>query len=86
MCFLVYFKNVNSNQEYITYEKFKKESLNIAHRGPDSNSTINYHNKAFFCHYRLSIIDRSPSSNQPFLVYVKDISYVLMAKFITISY
>tara|TARA_A100001388_G_scaffold182021_1_gene136339 strand:- start:8042 stop:9604 length:1563 start_codon:yes stop_codon:yes gene_type:complete len=67
MCgFLVYFKNVNSNQEYITYEKFKKESLNIAHRGPDSNSTINYQNKAFFCHYRLSIIDRSPSSNQPF--------------------
>lgn len=66
MCgFLVCFLNENSNSQNIPFKEFEKASLDIAHRGPDSNSTFNFHNKAFFCHYRLSIIDRSSTSDQP---------------------
>lgn len=54
------------NAEDISYEEFKKAAQYIAHRGPDSNASFNFKNKAYFFHYRLSIIDRTPNSDQPY--------------------
>tara|TARA_Y100001978_G_scaffold47623_1_gene42692 strand:+ start:27297 stop:28859 length:1563 start_codon:yes stop_codon:yes gene_type:complete len=67
MCgFLTCFINKNNRDNLITFDEFKNASLDISHRGPDSNSIFNFKNNVYFAHYRLSIIHRNPSSNQPF--------------------
>ena len=59
---------------YVSLINRKNNLLNslesIKHRGPDFSNSINFNNKNFFvgiAHARLSIIDLSIKSNQPFV-------------------
>ena len=42
-------------------------SKSLSHRGPDADSYLITNNGSFFYHYRLSIIDKTDLSNQPFI-------------------
>lgn len=48
-------------------ERFEKALLIIKHRGPDATGCKFFNLKVGFGHRRLSIIDLSPESNQPFV-------------------
>ena len=56
----------------IQKKKYDKDLLinsskSLSHRGPDTDSFFITNNGSFFYHYRLSIIDNSHLSNQPFI-------------------
>ena len=48
-------------------KEFETAAKEISHRGPDFNSTIHLDNGTSFAHYRLSIIDNTNNSDQPFI-------------------
>lgn len=52
-------------KKHYDFEAFEKSVGLMAHRGPDNYGKNIYKNTGFF-HYRLSIIDLEPRSNQPF--------------------
>ena len=58
-----------SKYHYNTFSKkdFENAAQEISHRGPDFNSTIHLDNGTSFAHYRLSIIDNTKNSDQPFI-------------------
>lgn len=64
MCgILGYISNVNK----ITKAEFEHSMLTMKHRGPDANGVfVNENGALYLGHLRLSIIDLSSSSNQPF--------------------
>lgn len=56
-----------NNKEFINSDSLKKAIDSIHHRGPDANGIKIAKKKLAFGHVRLSIIDLSPESNQPFV-------------------
>ena len=50
----------------INFLRFKKLTNDLIHRGPDNQSYFKINNNIMFGHTRLSIIDSSKASNQPF--------------------
>ena len=59
-------KNYSDNKS-INYDFARKCSQNISHRGPDKSNEFISANGSFFSHHRLSIIDHSEYSSQPFI-------------------
>ena len=72
MCGIVALFSKQLNSEDLIFAKSTLK--NIAHRGPDNRSLINYSNRCILGHNRLSIIDLNKNSNQP--MKNKDISLV----------
>ena len=50
----------------INFLRLKKLTNDLIHRGPDNQSYFKINNNIMFGHTRLSIIDSSKASNQPF--------------------
>ncbi len=50
----------------INFQNFKKLTKLLIHRGPDNQGYLKINNRLVFGHTRLTIIDKSISSNQPF--------------------
>ena len=68
MCgFLARISKSNFNHTLLSKRDFESAAKEISHRGPDFNSTIHLDNGTSFAHYRLSIIDNSHNSDQPFI-------------------
>ena len=68
MCgFLAKISKSKYHQNLLSKKEFECAAKEISHRGPDFNSTIHLDNGTSFAHYRLSIIDDSKSSDQPFI-------------------
>jgi asparagine synthase (glutamine-hydrolysing) len=65
MCAIFGIYNINSNVSFNENEVVRCLSL-MNHRGPDARGIKLFSNKAALAHSRLSIIDLSNSSNQPF--------------------
>lgn len=59
-------KNYSDNKS-INYDFARECSQNISHRGPDKSNEFISANGSFFSHHRLSIIDPSEYSSQPFI-------------------
>ena len=68
MCgFLAKISKSKYHQNLLSKNKFECAAKEISHRGPDFNSTIHLDNGTSFAHYRLSIIDNTNNSDQPFV-------------------
>ena len=68
MCgFLAKISKSKNSEELLSKKDFESAAKVIAHRGPDFNSTIHLDNGTSFAHYRLSIIDNSNNSDQPYI-------------------
>ena len=55
------------DQDHLSKKEFEIAAQEISHRGPDFNSSIHLENGTSFAHYRLSIIDDTKNSDQPFI-------------------
>lgn len=64
---LIFKKEINDS----VASSFREASELMAHRGPDFHNCFRYNN-CLLIHYRLSILDLDPRSNQPFLSNNKD--------------
>lgn len=67
MCGILGIFNINSSKSF-NLKSFEASLLTMQHRGPDANSIKLFANKVILGHVRLSIIDLSEASNQPFQV------------------
>ena len=68
MCgFLAKISKSKYHHNLLSKKDFESAAQEISHRGPDFNSTIHLDNGTSFAHYRLSIIDNTNNSDQPFI-------------------
>ena len=68
MCgFLAKISKSKYYQNLLSKKEFESAAKEISHRGPDYNSIIHLDNGTSFAHYRLSIIDNTHNSDQPFI-------------------
>jgi asparagine synthase (glutamine-hydrolysing) len=65
MCGIVGIYNLNVKESF-QLQNFEKALLTMKHRGPDAHAIRVFDDKAILGHVRLSIIDLSDNSNQPF--------------------
>ena len=68
MCgFLAKISKSKYKQNLLSKKDFEMAAQEISHRGPDSKNYCITNNGSYFSHTRLSIIDKSSNSNQPFI-------------------